>query len=264
MGVTRGWPFSSRTVTSPSSQEGLALILQAYFDESEREDGTFCVAGYVFFPAEAKTFEKEWSRLFGDRIFHMTDLAARRGEFSDLDQDEADRYIKGAVKLVRRRTVYGGAVALNMNELSTMPPIEQRGFRTAYSICCYLVALGVAQWARKQSISSIAYFFEAGNRHEAEANEFMRAIGDSPYFRERFGRTSYTFADKGSVRALEAADLFAWELAKQVSEGRERGSIVELSRNRKDFVLPLTGQTLRSYLDDLRDAIANPEDQVGD
>ena len=60
-------------------------MLRAYFDESEREGGTFCVAGYAFAPQQAKKFSKEWSRLFADYPggMHMRDLTHRRGHLQE-------------------------------------------------------------------------------------------------------------------------------------------------------------------------------------
>ncbi len=69
--------------------EGWAVMLQAYFDESERTDGIFAVAGFAYNKRQAKKCRREWNQLFqkyGE--CHMTDLALKEKQFNPHSPDE--------------------------------------------------------------------------------------------------------------------------------------------------------------------------------
>jgi hypothetical protein len=77
--------------------DGVAVLLKAFFDAGERNKGTFCVAGLAFGKDSLKKAEREWRKVYGKRIGHMTDLHARRNEFEGITDSEsqlscADRF----------------------------------------------------------------------------------------------------------------------------------------------------------------------------
>ena len=93
---------------------GVMAVLEAYFDESERSGGIFCVAGYVFDRWSAKKFDREWRTLMkGVWPFHMVDLAAGRGQFAHLPRKELDRILRAAVALINHRMTFGVAGILS-------------------------------------------------------------------------------------------------------------------------------------------------------
>ena len=74
-------------------------MLQAYLDESERKGGVFAVAGYVFYPREARRFVREWRQLF-PQGFHMVDLLAKRKVFAAISDGERDGLLRAAVQVI--------------------------------------------------------------------------------------------------------------------------------------------------------------------
>ena len=54
------------------------MNLRAYFDESQRTNGIFGVAGYAFAAEQAKKFKRDWLRLFEKTGgCHMVDISHR-------------------------------------------------------------------------------------------------------------------------------------------------------------------------------------------
>ena len=69
-------------------------MLRAFFDESEREIGLLCVAGYVFASEQARKLAKEFRAEFAKYGgFHMNELAHKRKGYSNLSDLERCRLI---------------------------------------------------------------------------------------------------------------------------------------------------------------------------
>lgn len=198
-------------------------MLQTFLDESQRESGTFCVAGYTFAPPQARKFVKEWSRLFSSTTFHMVDLVAGRKQFKDMQRQERDRLLKEAIVIIKRRISIGVAMSCNVHEMRQLSPRWIRGFGDAYPVCCYMSMAALGDKIRKSnSHERVTYIFEAGHTFEAEANDFVRNAIRSPELRERFRYHGHAFLPKSDAVPLQAADLFAWEWAKFRDETVER------------------------------------------
>ena len=202
---------------------GYALMLEAYFDESERESGVFCVAGYAFAPHQARKFSKEWRGLFGQKTFHMVDLAALRGEFEGLKRKEANRLLIEAIKIINKRISFGVAVSCHLKEVAALSPTWIRGFGHAYPICCHLSMWAVGDWLRRsRNEDRVAYFFESGHPREFEAREFIKSASHSDELKDYYHHDSDTFIGKHKAPPLGSADLLAWEWAKCQDETIDR------------------------------------------
>ena len=199
---------------------GVLVVLSAYFDASQRPDGTFCVAGYAFAKQQVKKFDKEWWALFGEfGGSHMTDLALREKHFKGIDDKQAEHLIKGAVKIINRRISFGVAVSCNLGEINSLLPKWIKGFEHAYPVCCHLAMhlLG-GKVAESGHDDDIAYFFECGDDYSASAHEFMQLAGRVPELTRSYRLGSSTFIDKTRALSLQAADILAWEWAKYRDE----------------------------------------------
>ena len=145
--------------------EGTSVgVLQAYFDESGRAGGVFCVAGYVFVPEQAKKFIKEWRLLFGEYGgSHMKELVHRRKRFSGISQKECDRLLHEAVAIINRRMTVGVAVSCNIAEMEALSPKRfVRGYGNAYPVCCHLAMENAVLGLQEAGMPGpISYVFEA-------------------------------------------------------------------------------------------------------
>lgn len=208
---------------------GLLAILEAYFDESEREGGIFCVAGYVFAPIQAHRFGKDWRRVMGHYWpFRMSELVAgkdkhtRPTKFASLTIDQRNALLRKAIELINHRTMLAISIACNIHDVRRLSP-GIKGFRSAYSVCCYLCMMLLGKWIDEQKLHDrVAYVFEAGHAFQKEAEFLMRLCKKHPQL-AAFGRyESHAFVAKEDSAALQAADLYAWELGKFLDETVEQ------------------------------------------
>jgi Protein of unknown function (DUF3800) len=241
-------------------------MLQAYFDESERESGVFCVAGFIFAKPQVKKFVKEWSRLFDAYPggLHMRDLTARTRSFSGISRQEQTRLIVGAVQIITHRVSAGFAVSCNAKEVEALSPLIRgmRGYEHAYPLCCHLSMIAVGDFLKKKDISDrVTYVFEAGHPRESEAREFMRRIIEIPELKEGYRHSGDAFLPKEDAIPLQAADMLAWEWAKFRDETLDqsirpiRRSLRALFENNVDryFGAHVTGAPLQRFFFQLRE-----------
>jgi hypothetical protein len=190
-------------------------VLQAYFDESERTGGIFCVAGYAFVPEQARKFIKEWFELFGTSGYRTVELLARQGRFERISETERDRLLREAVKIIKKRISFGVAVSCNVVEVMSISPTWIRGMGHAYPLCCHLsmMALG-KKLIDSGSSERVNYVFEAGHEFEPEARDFVRSMAQCPEAKEAYRHSGDAFIPKADAVPLQAADMLAWEWAK--------------------------------------------------
>jgi hypothetical protein len=194
-------------------------MMKAYFDESERRDGTFSVAAYCYFPAKAKKLEKRWRQIMGGRTFHATDMNCGEGEFKDLDKATSDKMYRALIDAILRYVEFGAVVSVSPREVTARWP-RLDGLRTTYALCCTLLVSRIAYHLDSLGIKShVAYIFESGHKYQRETEQFMRSIAISDTSRkDRHHYLSHSFVGKSDATLLQTADLLAWEWCKYTSE----------------------------------------------
>jgi hypothetical protein len=259
--------------------DGLLVMLRAYFDESYRDGGVFCVAGYIFSSRRAKRLNKNWRHRFGGRIFHAADVASGRGEFEGIANPEKLSLFRSATTSILSHASFG--VVASCDPLvagASWPPLD--GFRSAYSICTQFCMFGIRLWLNAiDSDQRVAHIFEAGHRDHAESSRLIGAMSqvEPAWEGEKWGGIRYlshTFVAKQDAPILASADLLAWEWAKYVNEnggeaarnlearGSMRKSLAALLSSKKvpHFTMHLTGDLLAQFLGDIeRAAWIEPE-----
>ncbi len=197
-------------------------MIAAYFDESEREDGTFCVAAYCYFPGKAEKLDKRWRKIMGGKIFHATDMNNRVGDFEGLDPSISDQMYRKLIDAILKHFEFGVVLSLNPRDVTVeWPGLD--GFKTAYALCCTLVVSTISSHLDRLGIKSrVAYIFEAGHRHHSEVERFMNSVALSS---NRYHYLSHSFEPKDSETLLQTADLLAWEWGKYISEVSQKMSM---------------------------------------
>jgi hypothetical protein len=238
-------------------------ILHAYFDESERMGGLLCVAGYVFSPEQARKFTKEWQRLFGKYGgLHMREFIHLRGRFKEITQQERDRMLCEAVNIINRRITLGVAISCHTHEVDAISAKFVRGYGHAYPLCCHLAMSDAVIGLNEAGYQgNIAYVFEAGHAHEAEARDFVKVAALNDELRSMFRYHSDAFIPKSDAVPLQAADLLAWEWAKCQDETIEqpirhvRKSLKSLFLHapKRYKVAHCTGDMLKEYMHNIRE-----------
>lgn len=204
---------------------GLLAVLEAYFDESGRPGGTFAVGGYVFLPKHHKKFDAAWRRLmYPFWPFHMKEFVHRRDKidrrttFESLSDADRDRLIRDAVKIINRHTKLCISIACNSRDVERLRP-GLRGLNSAYSVCCHMCMVLLGMWIERNKLPhQVAYVFEAGNEFQAEAEDVMRGAQRDSVTKQHCRYKAHAFVDKADASALQAADLFVWELTKFLDE----------------------------------------------
>ncbi|MGD0870666.1 MAG: DUF3800 domain-containing protein [Bryobacteraceae bacterium] len=194
-----------------------ALMVEAYFDESGTHRGSpvTCVAGYLFESDQCLRLNDEWKKAlddFGITHFHMTDCAGGGGLFRGRSVVERDDLARKLIGIIKRRARIGVVASVRPEDhasFATAQMIEQGG---SYILCLLWCIAGVAAWVHKHSYSgTIAYFFEAGHPLQARANEAMGWLNTRPTMREGCRYNSHSFIGKEQARAIQAADILAWQ-----------------------------------------------------
>lgn len=236
---------------------GIVGLLEAYFDESERQGGIFCVAGYAFIPRQTRTFIKAWKPLFAPfGGFHMKDLVHRRKGFEGISCDQRDNLLREAVRIINTTMQFGFAVSCPMDEIM-LHSQSVHAFRHAYPICCYLAMIELVHMMIEARVErEVFYTFESGHPCEGEAREFIKAIASNPAAKRDLRHAGDAFLPKNAAVPLQAADLLAWEWAKCKDETIDRrlrpirNSLLALFRRdtKRYKVAHVHGEKLAKYL----------------
>lgn len=239
----------------------LITVLRAYFDESERPSGIFCVAGFAFQKRAARMFTKDWTELFPDGA-HMVDLLARRKQFKNITEKERDNLVRKAVPIIKKHMEAGVVASCNVHEVRALTPRWICGYGDAYPVCVHVAMFALGDWLReKNSPERVSYVFEAGHKFAAEAHRHMSHVVQAPEMREAYRYHAHAFLPKTDAIPLQAADFLSWEWTKFRDETleqrirRPRGSLIALlgnedkSFNEKKFAgVHISGPSLAKFL----------------
>ena len=145
----------------------------------------------------------------------MKDLVAKKKGFKGISDDDRNRLVKIAVDSVKFRFRYGVVVTVAVAEYDAQAPKWIRGFKKPYPFLCHMAMTAVAQIAKRHGDAGpIAYVFEAGHAHQAEARDAVHQMSITPELRDAYLYHSDSFLPKADAVPLQAADLLAWESAK--------------------------------------------------
>lgn len=195
---------------------GCAVALaEVYIDESydDKEPPILCIAGYIYRKRKAKEFSRDWAnylRRKGLPFFHMAEAAHTK---SGIFKDRPDLAIEVERELIKRtRTMTEIGLATTINEDHYAEFIGPRaGTHSAYATALLMFMTQVRRWADRTGFDGqIAYFFEAGHKHQNDANVFMTWLFDSDRIATKYRYASHAFVPKATP-GLHPADLLAWQ-----------------------------------------------------
>jgi len=105
-----------------------------------------------------------------------------------------------------------------------------------YTIATNILLKAIERWAKRYNhIEPIALFFEQGTPHSVEMTRELKLATGLPEWKDQGWLGSVTTIPKSTVPALEAADLIAYELYKEMvgqREGRPRRPLIEWAVSR--------------------------------
>ncbi len=212
--------FAQAVFSSCFEGERWILMLRAYFDRSElfKPEGVVAVAGYLS-PAEGWIdFEKRWREVLSDcriRCFHMTDFEAGQGEFLGWSKVKKLDCIKRLLGIINRTVAFGGAASVRTADYVAVPDADRKP--PVYAFCATQAVVQVMRWIRdrRRSAAPVACVFELGDEG---AGAITDALNSAKRRYSEFDKRlwSVSFESKMNMVPLQAADLLAYETAKQV------------------------------------------------
>lgn len=227
---------------------GLIMLVNAYFDESigsvkmvhPRDGsrlviGTICIAGYLVKAEQAKRLSEEWQAIldkFGLPYFHMVDCAHGNDVFAALDKRDRIQVAARMIGIIKRRTMRGIGISLNVNQFTALMPPDHPLIKTPYTLCARGLLDGVQEWIEANNYTGdVAYFFEAGHASQPEANRLMQVVFGDPKLRKALRYAGHSFVPKEQSAGVQAADLLAWQFHTETRRQIERAD----RPPRKDF-----------------------------
>jgi len=202
-------------ITLPCGGYAVQLV-EAYFDESGGDSGSpiLCVAGYIIEKNACVKLDEEWAAVlqyFKLPFFRMSACAHGTKPFDMLAIAERIEAEKQFIAIIKKSISYGIALTVEPKRFEEiMPPSLEIG--SPYTFCAHACLAAVKAWASETKYDGkVSYFFESGHRSQSEANALMDRIFRMPKLRADHRYASHTFADMKDVRALQAADLIAWQ-----------------------------------------------------
>lgn len=215
-------------------KKGLAVVLEAYFDASERGSEMFSVAGLAFDADAAKQATSAWIDLWGDTRCHMTDLHSGRNRagnpFYGWDDAKAGDRLKASIQIINDHVAYAVATSCRVSDIARLAPKSAPqgsemfldSFQAAYPLCCTLAMSALGNLMDKAGDpSDVAYFFEKGDLNQGASQRFIENATSTEYdganeIKSSFHHRSHTVMAKDDSRLFEMADIFAWEQAKHM------------------------------------------------
>jgi len=104
----------------------------------------------------------------------MTDLALKKKQFKGISDKEAHRLIQRATSIINKCASFGVVVSCSIRELEPLLPKWIHGFEGTYPVCCHMAMTTLGDLVGEAE--EIAYFFESGHRHQAQAHGFMSRV----------------------------------------------------------------------------------------
>lgn len=195
----------------------MVAFSHVYIDESGTHDGSpvLTMSGYLFRSEQAKRFGRDWQKEL-DRLglpcAHMTDCATGNGDYAGFT---VEKRLESEIKLIehiKRRSVFGFSVSLQPERYAEILAGETEA-PSPYTFALMGCLSVVRRWVERTDYTGkIAYFFEAGHRHQKEANGYLNdVVTKNELAAERFAYVAHSFVDKRAAPPLQAADMLAWQ-----------------------------------------------------
>lgn len=243
-------------------------LVEVYFDESSSRPISG-VAGYLFEKDACRKLEGEWGEVlveWGLSSFHMVDCAHGNGEFGRISKPDRVEIQTKLIGILKRYMACGFVASIDLRYCALLPTVPSWGMKliSPYSMCCYFGLMHARRWAESSGFEGeIAYFFEAGDSHQTEANRMMGELFSSPTLRNFYRYAAHSFVPAEKAVPLQCADLLAWQWTKamkdKVTMGKEkfRADLMSLLEV-EHFAIHLNENTIH----ELRKSVAEANKQI--
>jgi hypothetical protein len=235
-----------RALHSRDSKLKMTGVFKAYLDESYdgRKEKLYLIAGWLGSLATWEGIIPQWLDALeqaGVSTFHMTDCAARKGEFRDLSESESERLILRLVKIVEQADIQGFWYAMLMrdydaiikdNPTARKVPWLNDPHCMTFGACIQEIALAMQQYPASEKVM---FIFDYLTKLGARTIQYYNEVNELPVFGGRMHHTM-AISKKTEVIPLQVVDLLAWEMRRDVenvlglSQYPVRGELLVLKR----------------------------------
>jgi hypothetical protein len=240
-------------------------------DNLGRYSPAVAVSGYLATPKQWSNFEKEWRIVLGIAgipHFHMTDFVARKKEYECWERKKRDDVFQALLAVIKRNALYGiGALVL----LSDYREVVTTDFRRAvvgepYTFCCTMCLYAASRFAEQIGYNdSIKYVFDHGDEHQREVLAAHTSACNDPEKSAfyRFSVGSLTFDRKDRATPIQAADILAYEMYKEMMRHTYPTEPKRYTRRSLHALLDVPGDYKVYNKDGLMGVIGQAEEHFG-
>lgn len=222
-------------------------MLTLYLDESYSHPPAplvYTVAGYIATVDEWRKFQKEWRGELdraGIDFFHMAKYEARKKEYEDWSNEKRVEVLRRLHRTIHRRVLTGFAASVVVADYNEVINHNiRRGYGEPHEFAVISCMKYIRTWGnQKGHHEPIAYVLESGSDRQKIVNTVFNHMDEEQRREYRIG--SWTFADKRDLNPLQAADILAYEMTKEMCRRLEkstprpiRRSMLNLSKGHPD------------------------------
>lgn len=201
----------------------LVMTFTAYFDESGTHDESksIAVAGYISTAPLWVEFSAQWQLALNDwglDHFHMTDFAVKAPPYDKWTESERRERLTRLITVINSN-VWGSVGVVLPKKIfeGIFTPRVSRICGGACGVAAIACIMDLGELLRELKIGgSIAYVFEAGTRGIGEFARVFGSVLKDPENKEYFRLLSLRFEGKQDFLPLQAADLLAYELYREL------------------------------------------------
>jgi len=204
----------------------MGFMICSYADESA-DSRVYSVSGLIGRLRDFVELERQWRLMLPEKgisEFHASKLEFAQSPFDRLDRDQRDDIQRTFIGLITKMPIWGfhgfielEAYELHKAELQRLLPSDQSDpYKFTFRLVVEQMAVEVEDYQVKNE--PIAFVFDQQQQHQGKAKEIydhLATAGNWP-LAHRLG--SLTFASRHCYLCLQAADAWAYEARKNVSD----------------------------------------------
>ena len=201
----------------------MKVQVRAYFDESGSEElpGYFGVAGFVGSDYQWSVFDRLWEEALettGAPYLHMREFAHSVDAFTDWKEDKTRRkqLMAGVVAAVLQSELTPVGSAIRVGDFDALTEEQRIRVQSPYFCCLQDVLWGFALVTLDEdSEVEVHVIGDRHRQHEEKARKLHRALRRTGGLCANLSE-ELNFADMQQTFGLQAADLLAYEMVKEL------------------------------------------------
>ena len=201
----------------------MKVQVRAYFDESGSEElpGYFGVAGFVGSDYQWSVFDRLWEEaleITGAPYLHMREFAHSVDAFTDWKEDKTRRkqLMAGVVAAVLQSELTPVGSAIRVSDFDALTEEQRIRVQSPYFYCLQEVLWGFAlATLDEDSEVEVHVTGDRHRQHEEKARKLHRALRRTGGLCANLSE-KLNFADMQQTLGLQAADLLAYEMVKEL------------------------------------------------